>query len=50
MFLRVIRHMASITRRTDNMRRNKKTKIGQGRKRKTRNKGTTPVFAIHVAS
>ena len=37
--------MASATKRTGNVRRNKKTKMGKVRKAENRNKGTTPTAA-----
>lgn len=39
--------MASPTKQTRTIRRNKKVKRGQDRKRVYRNKGTTPKFPIH---
>jgi len=39
--------MASPTKQLKTIRRNKKKKMGRERKRKWRNQGTTPPFAIH---
>ncbi|MBN1550747.1 hypothetical protein JW979_04740 [bacterium] len=40
--------MASKTRKTDIKRSQRKQKAGKNRKRLLRNKGTTPVFPIHI--
>jgi len=39
--------MGSQTKTTEGRRRNKRAKIGQGRKRVLRGKGTTPKFPVH---
>lgn len=39
--------MASNTKQTRIIRKNKKKKVGTRRKAEDRNKGTTPKFAIH---
>ncbi len=40
--------MASATRRTELQRKAKKAKQGTRRKKKNRNKGSTPKFAVHT--
>ena len=40
--------MPSRMSRTKNRRRNKKTKVGKGRKRRMRTKGTTPKFQVQI--